>query len=198
MSYILQYTLDMMIVMIIAIPFVVYLRFKSRKKRDVGLNNRWHEVGIMAFWVYLIGLFYETIVPKNGVSLQYAGMRLHHLDSLGINFRLFRVFTDVYNAIHYLNLWQPFFINFLGNIAIFMPIGFLLPLLWRKMEKFFFVLFTGLGLSLFIETMQLPQFRSTDVDDLWLNTLGAVIGFVVYKHLVKRIPKLKEKFKVFL
>ncbi|MFJ8263782.1 VanZ family protein [Rummeliibacillus sp. NPDC094406] len=198
MSYILQYTLDMMIVMIIATPFVVYIRYKSRKKRDIGLVNRWHEVGIMTFWVYLIGLFYETIVPKNGVSLQYAEMRIQNQDGLGINFHLFRVFTDVYNAIHYLNLWQPFFINFLGNIAIFMPIGFLLPLLWRKMEKFFFVFFTGLGLSLFIETMQLPQYRSTDVDDLWLNTLGAILGFCIYKQFAKRIPKLKEKFKVFV
>ncbi len=185
----------MMIVMIIAIPFVVYIRFKSRKKRDHSLKNRWHEIGIMTFWVYLIGLFYETIVPKNGVSFQYAEMRIHDRDALGINFHLFRVFTDVYNAIHYLDLWQPFFINFLGNIAIFMPIGFLLPLLWRKMERFFFVLFTGLSLSFFIETMQLPQYRSTDVDDLWLNTLGAIIGFYIYKQFVKRIPKLKEKFK---
>lgn len=186
-----------MIVMIIAIPFVVYIRLKSRKKKYNGQNNRWHEVGIMTFWVYLTGLFYETIVPKNGVSFKYAEMRLQNLDSLGINFHLFRVFTDVYNAIHYLNLWQPFFINFLGNIAMFMPIGFLLPLLWRKMEKFFFVLITGLGLSLFIETMQLPQYRSTDVDDLWLNTLGAIIGFVIYKYFVRRIPKLRKKFKVF-
>jgi len=188
----------MMVVMIIATPFVVYIRYKSRKKRDIGLVNRWHEVGIMTFWVYLIGLFYETIVPKNGVSIRYAEMRIQNQNELGINFHLFRVFTDVYNAIHYLNLWQPFFINFLGNIAIFMPIGFLLPLLWRKMEKFFFVFFTGLGLSLFIETMQLPQYRSTDVDDLWLNTLGAIIGFCIYKQCAKRIPKLKEKFKIFV
>jgi glycopeptide antibiotics resistance protein len=198
LSYILQYTLDMMMVMIIAIPFVVYIRFKSRKKRGKVLNNRWHEAGIMSLWVYLIGLFYETIVPKKGVSFQYAEMRLQNLDSLGINFHLFRVFSDVYNAIHYLDLWQPFFINFLGNIAIFMPIGFLLPLLWRKMERFFIVLVTGLGLSLFIEIMQLPQYRSTDVDDLWLNTLGAIIGFTIYKYLVKRIPKLRNQFKVFI
>lgn len=188
----------MTIVMLISIPFVVYIRYKSRKNRDILSENRWHEIGIMTFWVYLIGLFYETIVPKRGVSFQYAEMRIQNHDLEGINFHLFRVFTDVYNAIHYLNLWQPFFINFLGNIAIFMPIGFLLPLLWRKMEKFFFVFFTGLGLSLFIETMQLPQYRSTDIDDVWLNTLGTVLGFFIYKRLTKRISKLKEKFKLFV
>ena len=33
---------------------------------------------------------------------------------------------------------------------------------------------------LFIETTQLTQARSSDIDDLWLNTLGSMIGYCVY------------------
>jgi len=185
----------MLIVMMIAVPFVIFIRLRMKRKQKASQRNPLREAGIIIFGIYLVGLFYETIIPKNGVSFSYAEKRITDTDSLGINLHLFRVFTDVYNAIHYLGLWQPFFINFLGNIAIFMPIGFLLPMLWRKMEKFFYLLIVGFCLSLFIETMQLPQYRSTDVDDLWLNTLGALLGFLVYHQLVKRMPWLKEKFK---
>ncbi|MBK3495766.1 VanZ family protein [Viridibacillus sp. YIM B01967] len=195
MSDILYYLLEMIPVMIIAIPFVVYLRFKSRKSKGNPPTNRLHELGLLLFSVYVIGLFYETIVPRNGMSLQYFQMRFQEDMILGVNLKLFQVFTDVYNAIHYLDLWQPFFINFLGNIAIFMPIGFLMPLLWRKMEIFAYVFITALCLSIFIETMQLPQMRSTDVDDLWLNTLGAVLGFIVYKWVKKLIPSIETKCK---
>ncbi|MGE7622407.1 VanZ family protein [Viridibacillus sp. NPDC096237] len=195
MSDILYYLLEMIPVMIIAIPFVVYLRFKSRKRKGNPPTNRWHEIGLLFFSVYVIGLFYETIVPRNGMSLQNFQMRFQEDIILGVNLKLFQVFTDVYNAIHYLDLWQPFFINFLGNIAIFMPIGFLLPLLWHKMEMFPYVFITALSLSVFIETIQLPQMRSTDVDDLWLNTLGSVLGYLVYKGIKKWIPLIGSKCK---
>ena len=46
-------------------------------------------------------------------------------------------------------------------------------------------------MSLCIELLQLPQARGTDIDDLWLNVIGAFIGYWVYFLLTKN-KKIKS------
>jgi len=76
------------------------------------------------------------------------------------------------------------------NILLFVPIGFFLPILWRKFEKRRFTIIYGFLLSLSIEIIQLLGHRITDIDDLLMNTMGTILGFYLYV-LVKRIlPKV--------
>ena len=82
-----------------------------------------------------------------------------------------------------------FLIGLLGNIAVFIPMGFFLPLLFRKADFKRTMLF-GFSLSLCYELLQLPLDRSTDIDDLILNTLGTLIGFLLARLLQKCFPKL--------
>ena len=73
------------------------------------------------------------------------------------------------------------FLNLAGNILIFMPFGFLLPIMSRKLRGFFRVAFLGFELSLAVEILQLvSKTGSCDVDDMILNTVGAMIGFLIY------------------
>ncbi|MFJ7746582.1 VanZ family protein [Peribacillus sp. NPDC097295] len=67
-----------------------------------------------------------------------------------------------------------------GNIATFIPYGILIPLLYRVSFRKFISLFV---LSiLFLETIQaLTHLGSFDLDDVFVNTLGATIGFIAYK-----------------
>jgi len=65
-------------------------------------------------------------------------------------------------------------------------------LLWRKSRKN--VLITAFLCSLAIELCQLPQARGTDIDDIWLNTLGAFIGYTVWRLLDKKLPSFCGKF----
>ena len=74
--------------------------------------------------------------------------------------------------------------NFLGNILIFIPIGILYPIAFGTVgderKKYRTVLF-GFALSLIVELSQLVFSKGYfDLDDILLNTLGAVIGFVIY------------------
>lgn len=89
-----------------------------------------------------------------------------------------------------INLWQvnliPFSreidgVGYLLNILLFLPLGFLAPLLWKKWDRAASMLGAGLGFSLLIEASQLLNIRSTDVDDLILNTFGALVGFLLYR-----------------
>lgn len=65
------------------------------------------------------------------------------------------------------------------NVLLFMPFGFLLPFIWERFKSWKNVLAAGFCLSLFIETAQIFTYRLTDIDDLILNALGAVLGYGV-------------------
>lgn len=83
------------------------------------------------------------------------------------------------------------------NIIMFMPFGFLVPLIWKQSRKLSGTVLLGFEFSLLIEFLQLFNRRATDIDDLLMNTLGALLGFLlwkIYQLLVKKIPKEIHSF----
>jgi glycopeptide antibiotics resistance protein len=101
----------------------------------------------------------------------------------------FLVFKETYQAVFVDHCFSYFIINFLGNIMIFIPIGFFIPLLWHKMRSLGKTVLCGFIISLFIELIQFPLYRGTDIDDLWLNTLGVLVGYFVFILVKKIIPR---------
>lgn len=72
-----------------------------------------------------------------------------------------------------------FYFNVLGNIALFIPFGYIIAS-YIKPKKVWTNFFVGIIVSLTIELVQLKIGRSFDIDDIILNTLGCVIGFLIY------------------
>ena len=76
--------------------------------------------------------------------------------------------------------------NTIGNVILFLPLGILLPLIDIRFRSLTKVIFTAAGLSLGIETIQfLLRFigsgRAVDIDDVLLNTLGACLGYALFR-----------------
>ena len=72
--------------------------------------------------------------------------------------------------------------NLAGNIIGFIPFGFILPLLSNKFHSLKKIMIATFCLSLTFELLQLIfKFGSFDVDDLILNTLGGIIGYLPIK-----------------
>lgn len=72
--------------------------------------------------------------------------------------------------------------NLAGNIIGFIPFGFILPLLSKRVFKLSTVILLTFCLSLTYEVLQLVfEFGSFDVDDLILNTLGGILGYFPIK-----------------
>ena len=72
-------------------------------------------------------------------------------------------------------------LNLIGNVALFIPTGIILPILFRKRSSFWRVLASGVLISLGIEILQLPfAVRATDIDDLLMNAMGIAIGYGFY------------------
>ena len=78
-----------------------------------------------------------------------------------------------------------FFLQLGLNAVMFMPFGFMLPVLWEKCRTWSSTLLAGFFTSLAIEIIQLFSFRATDVDDLIMNTLGTVVGFLLAKLIFR-------------
>jgi glycopeptide antibiotics resistance protein len=73
-------------------------------------------------------------------------------------------------------------VNLFGNVIGFLPFGFMLPVILRSTRSFWVITLSGFSLSLLVELVQLiTKVGCFDVDDLILNTLGAVIGYVLFK-----------------
>lgn len=71
--------------------------------------------------------------------------------------------------------------NIGGNIIGFMPFGFILPILTKKARKLLRILVLTFNLSLAIEMIQLiSKVGCCDVDDMILNTLGGILGYIVF------------------
>lgn len=93
------------------------------------------------------------------------------------NFTLFKTIRMYVDYSYMLNSFE----NLVGNVVIFVPFGFLLPMVHRRGRNFFIMLLHALLFVLGIEIFQLfSGFGAFDVDDILLNCMGAVLGYLVY------------------
>jgi glycopeptide antibiotics resistance protein len=127
-------------------------------------------VTIALFGVYLVGLARVTLWPRLGDDDGFDLVRtvLDWIDSAGIGL--------TYSAT-----------EFLANIALFVPFGILVSLVWPRRRPWA-VIALGLATSGAIELTQLlflPH-RVSDARDLVANTLGAAVG--VAALLIARRP----------
>lgn len=79
------------------------------------------------------------------------------------------------------------FRNSLMNVLLFVPLGVLLPLIWRKYRSFWKTAMFGLILSMTVELAQMFFGRATDINDLITNTCGAMLGFLCSRPVFKKI-----------
>ena len=73
------------------------------------------------------------------------------------------------------------FKNTILNIILFIPLGIMLPFLWKKYNTLSETLIFGFSMSLAIELLQILTYRATDINDLIANTVGAVLGYLIFR-----------------
>lgn len=85
-------------------------------------------------------------------------------------------------------LWE-----IISNILMMMPYGFLLPLArGKKCAKM--TILSGLGCSICIEILQLVLKRGLfEFDDMFHNTLGAALGYAVYRGITSQVKSKPNK-----
>lgn len=159
--------------------FIIYRMSKPRDSRFPSKKAALHIV----FLGYLCAVLTVTIIPLR-MTMNKAHLASHfNFIPVIRSYKRFFWMRSFHNP-HY--AWN-YFQNLFGNIALFVPFGFFLPLLYPKMHFGKVVLIAALSSSLieFIQylNMFLGYYRYVDIDDVLLNTFGAMLGFWTFKIL---------------
>lgn len=154
---------------VFVIPGVIFYFLRLRKNGKA--QSRAHIITAFVFCYYLIGVLTMTGIGK------------------------IRAFSPNF-------VWIPFAEMISGpvdaalNVLLFLPLGFFLPLMYERYDRISRVAFSGFLLSLSVELVQMFGRGATDINDLIINTVGACLGYFVYKLLSKLLRKeLCEKFQ---
>ena len=146
-----------------------------------------------------------AFLHRKQINWKYEGIQLFFLVNLAVIFRFaFFPFSTVngqiqplifdvatafpfrINLVPFVNLLDydssfDLLINIIGNFAMFIPTGILLPLIYKPITTFQTVFLTGAAISFVIEIIQLPfAVRASDIDDFILNTAGCLVGYCIY------------------
>lgn len=144
-----------------------------------------HELKLLLLYVSLALIIRFTFFPFFHIDGEIAPMVISTRSLASPKLNL----VPLVNILHFATV-KELLINILGNVAMFIPVGIVLPVIYAKQNHLWKVALTGLLISLSIELLQLPMNgRTSDVDDLLLNTLGCVIGYGIYalfRHLRRR------------
>ncbi|CAF1813649.1 VanZ family protein [Bacillus subtilis] len=166
--------------MVLYFCFIFYRLIKRVLYKKGRLPIHKHIV-IFCLLVYFFNLISVTLFPIPIDTVLIKDMRDDTYIPFvsGNNFIPFYFFVDIYHE----GLQYYVIRSIGGNLILLMPVGLLFPLLFNK-SNVKRILLTGFFISLFIELIQLSFsvyigtiYRSFDVDDLILNTLGTLIGY---------------------
>ena len=141
-------------------------------------------LGKVLFVVYVLALIYFLFFSEEygRVAMEERQYRYNLVPFVEI--RRFWVYREQ------LGFWAVF-TNLFGNVAGFLPFGFMLPVISGKMRSGWMIVLSGFGLSVAVEVIQLiTKVGCFDVDDMILNTAGAAIGYLLFficNHLRRKI-----------
>ena len=167
----------------IIILIIEMIKFIKRNEEEKFLNFR--EVMSLMFKFYILMVIIVTFFPL--VIGGYIGK-----PSMNI-VPVFNTIKDIYEVpIEMESYMVRFWIkNILGNILLLLPLGIFIPMFFKRLRSFKSTVITCALVSLSIEVVQyismyFGNFRSCDIDDIILNTLGGMIGFIIYKVIDKK------------
>ena len=132
MNTIIGYIINSVPYMLISVPFYIVIRFIILKKNKTAKN--WlREIVLLIFVMYCVGVASQTFIPK--IEFGNTKLILVSQNVFGeINLIPGKVLTDSYYEAIYNYNYLYFIINVIGNISLFVPIGFLIPTLWKNVS----------------------------------------------------------------
>ncbi|NLM74523.1 MAG: VanZ family protein [Clostridiaceae bacterium] len=165
-----------LIIILIFIPFIIS---NIRRKKSIYFHTVF--LGFMIYVVFLVGvLFFPVIYDKNIIF--YSEETVKYLNLIPLD--------TIISIIEY----DPSLIisQILGNIIIFIPLGFFLPIFSSKIKSLANCFVAVLLISSSIEIIQLlldliiiKSYRVCDIDDIILNVSGGMCGFILYRFANK-------------
>ncbi len=164
---------DIIPMMVISLVIIVSVRLLYLIKNHQKITF-YKEFMMLAFIVYVMALF--RVVTFQDISVQ------------DMNIVPFK------EILRYEFGSKLFIRNVIGNMLMFIPYGFFVSYVLKENKPYIPFVLTLL-VSVTIELTQYKIGRVFDVDDIFLNILGGLIGYVIYLLLIKIHNKLPNSLK---
>ncbi|MEY8352844.1 VanZ family protein [Lachnospiraceae bacterium 54-53] len=144
-------------------------------------------------WVYSAFLFLFVAVKFNGsfsdITSRVNSIMENRRDGIW-NFNLVPFLSIAPQLRHITEWWS--LKNIIGNIFLFIPLGFLVPLIYINAQRFYKTFLITFLSVLLIETFQLFTMLGVfDIDDIILNCTGGIIGYFLFYILKKYIFEIE-------
>lgn len=175
--------------------WIIYRLYNVVKNKRINIAR---EIILFIFFVYFLFLLLLTIFKGGRIefSNQFNSYMYREHGLLGI-INIVPIKETINTFMHSETGMRNSLRNLIGNILVFMPLGFFIPLLFDKFNNLKKVLKVGCLSSLAIELSQLFVGSNVcDIDDVIYNTLGALVGFICYKTFETIIKKVNLKNKL--
>lgn len=175
--------------------WIIYRLYNVVKNKRINIAR---EIILFIFFVYFLFLLLLTIFKGGRIefSNQFNSYMYREHGLLGI-INVVPIKETINTFMHSETGMRNSLRNLIGNILVFMPLGFFIPLLFDKFNNLKKVLKVGCLSSLAIELSQLFVGSNVcDIDDVIYNTLGALAGFICYKTFETIIKKVNLKNKL--
>ena len=152
------------------------------------LKKRRRNAGIISV-IYILAIIYLTFISREPMPIHHYSINPFGAARRGLEFGGGLISGLLHGTVKITN-WAELR-NIILNILLFIPFGYLLPVHLPRL-RWWQVILLGLAFSLTIELLQLiTKLGYADVDDLINNTLGAAIGFLCYKLILKNNASLR-------
>lgn len=170
------------------------LSFKSNEGESVMQSLKVNEKfgGIIQWIAWGLFLVYVTYALNLLVfgSLYRAHERVRHYNL--IPFNTIDLYLYAFNKLNFIIIFN----NLLGNVLVFMPLGFFLPMFFPKLRNLIWLTFVSFLCTLSVEITQfIFQVGSFDVDDIILNTLGGMMGYIVFLSVANFVSDMGMTFE---
>ncbi len=152
------------------------------------------EIMKLIFTCYLTGLISLVVLPANFWLDFFDGIFFGWWDGILpiFSFGGFNLVPSLIKALSgelTIGSWVKTML--IGNIAMFLPMGFFLPFVTKKVNRKN-IFAVAIVIPVIVEVLQIVFGRSFDIDDLICNFIGIVIGFFI-TSVIK--DKKKEESK---
>lgn len=157
------------------------------KKKQISIIKQIISFIFFAYFLVVINItFFPIPIDPNVINISRLAEDTIHQNWIP--------FSTIYFMLKYSLNNINSLLNIVGNVLLFAPFGFLLPMISRKLSTK--VIPLGIFVILIIEVSQLVSsnlygftYRIFDVDDVILNTIGLLIGVILYRVLIRVFRK---------
>jgi Glycopeptide antibiotics resistance protein len=158
--------------LILAIIYYIVRRKAQFSIKTLWQNNKREIITGYFIYVYCFAVISITFVSREPGSRE------------GLDLMLFSTFSHKLEE----NIYP------IENIILFMPFGFLLPILSVKLHNMLYCLILG---GIFSTTIEISQYITKrgycQIDDVMTNIIGTLVGYGIYYWIIKLVDLYKKR-----